>query len=57
MSATRRGLRVWWLRTAKGIEKNYRKSTRDFQDHLNAHGFACAFAMVTATTPSAWLPH
>jgi|GEM_PF-450966 len=46
-----------WLRTAKGIKKNCRRSTRDFQDQLTAHGFACAFALVTATTPSAWLPN
>lgn len=25
--------------------------------HLTAHGFARAFALVTATTPSAWLPN
>jgi len=51
------GFACAWLRAAKGTKKNYRKSTRDFQNHLTAHGFACAFAMVTATTPSAWLPH
>ena len=44
------GFACAWLRAAKGTKKNYRKSTRDFQDHLTAHGFACAFAMVTATT-------
>ena len=43
-------------RTAKGRKQHCRKRTRDFQDHLTAHGFACAFALVTATTPSASLP-
>ncbi len=47
------GIPCAWLRTARGREKNCRKSTGDFQDHLTA----CAFAMVTATTPSAWLPN
>ena len=51
------GFACAWLRPAKGIEENCRKSTRDFQDHLTAHGFACAFALVTATTHSAWLPN
>lgn len=51
------GFACAWLRTAKGIKKNCRKSMRDFQDHLTAHGFARAFALVTATTPSAWLPN
>jgi hypothetical protein len=40
------------LRTAKGRKKNCGKSTRDFQDHLTAHNFACAFVLVTATTRS-----
>ena len=51
------GFACAWLRNAQGTKKNCRKSTRDFQDHLTAHGFACAFALVTATTPSAWLPN
>ena len=45
------------LRPAKGRNKNCPKSTRDVQDHLTAHGFACAFGLVTATTPSVWLPN
>jgi len=45
-----------WLRKAKGNKKHCRKSTRDFQDHLKAHGAACAFALVAATHPTAWLP-
>ena len=36
VSATRCGLRVWWLRTAKGTKKNCRKTMRDFQDHFTA---------------------
>jgi len=40
------------LRTAKGRKKNCGKSTRDVQDHLTAHNFACAFVLVTATTRS-----
>lgn len=51
------GFACAWLRKAKGTKKHCRKSTRDFQDHLTAHGFACAFTLVTATTPSAWLPN
>lgn len=46
-----------WLRRAKANKKHCRKSTRDFQDHLTAHGAASAFALVTATTPTAWLPN
>jgi hypothetical protein len=46
-----------WLRRAKGNKQHCRKSTRDFQDHLSAHGAASAFALVTATTPTAWLPN
>lgn len=45
-----------WLRRAKEGKKHSRKSTRDFQDHLKAHGAACAFALVTANLPVAWLP-
>jgi len=37
-------------------KKHCRKSTRDFQDHLKAHGAACAFALVAASNPTAWLP-
>ena len=51
------GLACEWLRRAKGTKKNCRKSTRDFQDHLTAHGAACAFALVTAANPTAWLPN
>jgi hypothetical protein len=46
-----------WLKRAKGTKKHSRKSTRDFQDHLKAHGAACAFALVTASHPTAWLPN
>lgn len=46
-----------WLRRAKGNKRPGRKSTRDFQDHPTAHGAASAFALVTATTPTAWLPN
>ena len=46
-----------WLMRAKGTKKHSRKSTRDFQDHLKAHGAACAFALVTASHPTAWLPN
>lgn len=46
-----------WLQRAKGNKKHSRKSTRDFQDHLKAHGAACAFALVTAVHPTAWLPN
>ena len=42
------GFACGWMGTAKGIKKNCRKSTRDFQHHLTAHGFGCAFALVTA---------
>jgi len=38
-------------------KKHCRKSTRDFQDHLKAHGAACAFALVAASNPTAWLPN
>lgn len=44
-----------WLRKAKGAKKLCRKSTRDFQDHLSAQGFACAFALITAARPTAWI--
>ena len=46
-----------WLQRAKGDKKHCRKSTRDFQDHLKAHSAACAFALITATNPTAWLPN
>ena len=46
-----------WLQRAKGDKKHCRKSTRDFQDHLTAHGAACAFALVAASNPTAWLPN
>jgi hypothetical protein len=49
------GLACAGLRKAQGAKKNCRKSTRDFQAHLTAHGFVCALKLVTATTPSAWL--
>lgn len=45
-----------WLKRAKADRKHCRKSTRDFQDHLKAHGAACAFALVAASNPTAWLP-
>ena len=38
-------------------KKHCRKGTRDFQDHLKAHGAACAFALVAASNPTAWLPN
>jgi len=44
-----------WLCKAKGTKKNCRKSTRDFQDHLTAQNAACAFALITAARPTAWL--
>lgn len=44
-----------WLNEAK--KKNCRLSTRDFQDHLKAHGVAVGFALITANTPSAWRPN
>lgn len=44
-----------WLRKAKTDKKNCRKSTRDFQDHLTAHNAACAFALITAARPTAWI--
>lgn len=46
-----------WLQRAKANQPHSRKSTRDFQDHLKAHGAACAFALVTAVHPTAWLPN
>ena len=49
------GFACEWLRKAKGTKKNCRKSTRDFQDHLTANNRARAFALITASTPSAWL--
>jgi len=45
-----------WLKRAKGNQKHCRKSTRDFQDHLQAEGAARAFALVTACHSTAWLP-
>lgn len=45
-----------WLQRAKGTKKHCRKSTRDFQNHLKAHGAAGAFALVTAGLPTTWLP-
>ena len=38
-------------------KKHCRKGTSDFQDHLKAHGAACAFALVAASNPTAWLPN
>ena len=46
-----------WLRREKGDKKHSRKSTRDFQEHLEAHGAARAFALITAVNPTAWLPN
>jgi hypothetical protein len=46
-----------WLRRVKGDRKHSRKSTRDFQEHLEAHGGARAFALITAASPTAWLPN
>lgn len=45
-----------WLRREKGAKKHSRKSTRSFQEHLDAHGAARAFALITAANPTAWLP-
>lgn len=45
-----------WLHREKGKKKYSRKSTRDFQDHLTAHGIARAFALLTTENPTAWLP-
>ena len=45
-----------WLRAAQGAQRHCRKSTRDFQAHLKAHGAARAFALITAAHPTAWLP-
>jgi hypothetical protein len=45
-----------WLKIAHGGKPHSRTSTRDFQDHLLAHGAARAFALVTASKPTAWLP-
>lgn len=44
-----------WLKQAQ--KKNCRLSTRDFQDHLKAHGLAAAFALINAKKPSAWRPN
>ena len=46
-----------WLKRAKADKKHCRRSTRDFQDHLKAHGAACAFALVAASNPTAWFPN
>lgn len=46
-----------WLRREKGDRQHSRKSTRDFQDHLEAHNRARAFALITAANPTAWLPN
>lgn len=46
-----------WLQREKGKKKHSRKSTRDFQDHLTAHGIARGFALLTAENPTAWLPN
>lgn len=50
------GFACEWLRREKGQNKNSRKSTRSFQEHLAAHGAARAFALITAANPTAWLP-
>lgn len=42
-----------WLQREKGKKKYSRKSTRDFQDHLTAHGIA----LLTTENPTAWLPN
>lgn len=46
-----------WLRRAKGGRKHSRKSTRDFQEHLEAHGATRAFTLITTANPTAWLPN
>ena len=51
------GFACEWLRRAKGQKKHSRKSTRDFQEHLEAHGAARGFALITAANPTAWLPN
>jgi hypothetical protein len=43
-----------WLKEAKRGKKHCRLSTRDFQDHLQAHGWTAGFALITAKTPSSW---
>lgn len=43
------------LQTLKDKQPHSRKSTRDFQEHLNARGAACGFALITAEQPTAWL--
>jgi hypothetical protein len=45
-----------WLRREKGDRKHSRKSTRHFQEHLEANDRAPAFALITAAHPTAWLP-
>jgi hypothetical protein len=51
------GFACEWLRREKGARKHSRKSTRSFQEHLDAHSAARAFALITADTPTAWLPN
>lgn len=51
------GFACEWLRREKGRKKHSRKSTRSFQEQLNAHGAARAFALITAANPTAWLPN
>lgn len=46
-----------WLRREKGDKKHSRKSTRHFQEHLETHDRAPAFALITAANPTAWLPN
>jgi hypothetical protein len=37
-------------------KKRKRASTPDFHDHLRVHNARAAFILVTAKTPTAWLP-
>jgi len=46
-----------WLRREKGSRKHSRKSTRHFQEHLEANDRAPAFALISSANPTAWLPN
>jgi hypothetical protein len=50
------GFACEWLRREKGEQKHSRKSTRDFQEHLEADRAARAFSLISAANPTAWLP-
>lgn len=50
------GFACAWLQREKGERKHSRKSTRHFQEHLEANHRAPAFALITAANPTAWLP-